>query len=140
MDGSNEIHSLHKLRPFIRLLNAYDSDQFRHHNNCNYLKSAFYVFWTSVIAVANFFWFILIAWNLHENDYKWSKCVVSVPILISVLHIASTFIAMIAQNRNIIELFNQMQRIVNQRTLLSKIIIFYLFDWSNGYFRYLHPN
>lgn len=76
MNDSKKIRVLSGFVPFLRLLNAYISDNFRQSGWRRILESIFYAMCASVMITSLPFVGCSIVWLLIENDMEWIKCVV----------------------------------------------------------------
>lgn len=131
MNVFNEIQSLKKFRQFLPLLNAYNADNFRNCKRRIILKSVFYACCATVMVVSNIIWVILMAWYLFEHYVEWIKCVITVPLIATMIQFNIAFIMMMVQNRSITMTIDQIQTVINEREFrfflisLSEILTLY---------------
>lgn len=115
MSKFNKIHVLKEFKPYLRLIKAFNLDNFRNTGNRHrILNSVFDAFATSSIIFSIPIFLILGVWYLIENDADLRKISVALPILISILWMWLIFIALMAQNRIIRDIIDQLQRVVGQ--------------------------
>lgn len=122
MNDSKQIRVLSGFVPFLRLLNAYVSDNFRQSGWRRILESIFYAMCASVMITSLPFVGCSIVWLLIENDMEWIKCVVAVPLLFSLVQMVLTCVAMMIKNRSINVMIDQLQRVVDARESLISLI------------------
>lgn len=118
MNNQPELCVLSAFRPFLRILNAFNSDSFHSDNNKNswFIRSSvFCAFGAILIGAAIFNYFVLIAWYLFENGANLEKCMIAVPILVTLLQLELTFIALVGKNTIITETIEQLHGVINQR-------------------------
>lgn len=123
----NKIHKIivfDELKQFLRLIYAFDSDNFRHSNWRDNCRSVFYaVYAVSVLGLLCIVGVVLIVWHLLENHFEWRKCVVGVPIMISILQLALIFIAMVMKNQVLATIIHQLQTLIDQRKCICAAYI-----------------
>lgn len=115
MTNFREFRVLDKLSSYLRLLNAYNRDNFRDSNWRSILQSGLYTFGATMIIIANFSWIVLVAWYLFETHAEWRTCVIAVPIMVTILQLELIFDAMMVKNHTITETIDQVQRLVDRR-------------------------
>lgn len=101
--------------PFLRLLTAYNRDNFIGGNWRSNLRSVLWTFGVTVIMSMLFTCIVLIAWYLLENKVNLIKFSVAIPILATASQLELTFFAMLLKNHTITETIDQLQKVVDQR-------------------------
>lgn len=110
----NRIDVLSKLKPYLRLIKAYNIENFSHTNWQCLLRSVCNAFGATLIIISMPMFIILGTWYLIENDADLKKFVVALPLLISLLMMTLIFIALMVKNRVITEIIDRLQRTVDQ--------------------------
>lgn len=106
-----------ELAPYLRLLSAYNADNF-HQNQRSIRHSVFYAFLATFIILVVPITVMLGFWNLFEKDADLTKYVVALPLLISIIQMHLTFIAMVMKSRTINETIHQINQIADKRELV----------------------
>lgn len=117
-DGKTAI--LNACQPYLRILQAYNSDNFRKNN---WRSSVFYVLLASMLVVLLPMLAISAIWHLIEVEADLKHVAASLPLILTLLQVEMTFIAMIINNRAIAETFEQVQKVINQRKISIIITI-----------------
>lgn len=110
---SREINALKACRPYLRLLQAYNSENFSH-NNQRENHSAFYLLFTTIMVLLMPSLLILSAWHLMETESDMKTIVVTTPLCVTLVHATVISIALIVNNRTITETIGRIQKIINQ--------------------------
>lgn len=111
---TREINILNACRPYLRLLQAYNSENFCHNNWRDILHSAFYVFSITITILLIPLLFILSVWHLIEKGSDMKTSVVITPLCVTLVHTGVTSITLIVNNRAITKILSQIQKIVDQ--------------------------
>lgn len=112
---TRKIEILNSCRPYLRLLKAYNSENFAHNNWRGNAHSAFCFILTTIMILLTPILLILSVWHLMEKELDLKTIVVMTPICVTLVHLGVIFIALVANNRTIIETIDQIQKIINQR-------------------------
>lgn len=115
MANSNKIKILAELNAYLRILTAYNKDNFNHRHWRCLLHSVFYAICSTMIILLVPVFISLGIWYLLENNVDLKRFIVALPLLLSLLQIEVTFVAMLTKNRVINETIEQLQRIIDQR-------------------------
>lgn len=115
MKHFNTITVLAEFRRLFRFLTAFNSENFRQNDQDERLKSIGYTCGSIFILIILPIWFWLIAWYILEDGFEWDRCVVSVPILVTLVQLQITFVGLILFNRTIDENITHLEQKVNQR-------------------------
>lgn len=113
MDNSGPVHVLHKLRAFLRLMNAYNPAYFRENTP---RSVAFAICATGIIFLIPIF-ISLGALYLIENNAELRKVVVALPIMFTFGQTDAAFVAILLKYRIINETIDRLQTVVDQRKL-----------------------
>lgn len=108
---SGRICVLHAFRPYLRLLTAFNYEHFRH---SSWGQSVSYAICLTVMILFVLVLIILGFWYLIEINAGLRKAVVSLPILFSLLQMEIAFIAMVANNSNILKMIDGIQKVIDQ--------------------------
>lgn len=111
---------LSEFRPFLRFLEAYNSNISPKNDWRHILHSVIYTFLTTVISLLIVVYFVLTVWYLIETNANLKMFAVAVPMMATFVQIELTFIAMIIKNRTITDTINQLQRVIDQRKLFVR--------------------
>lgn len=136
---SRKICIFKEFRPFLRLLTAYNRNNFRHQNPRRNMHSVFYALFTTLLIPLLPLLIILGFWYLFENGSDSRKIIVGFPVIISIVLTALTFIALVVKNRRISETINEMQKMVNQRKLFSCPFTLACLSYLNNREKYIVP-
>lgn len=115
VDKSNEVQVFTEFKQYLRLIDAFNADNFRHADWRSMGQSAVYALCASVFIVSLPTYASLGAWYLIESDADLEMLVVSVPLLLSLLQNALLFIGLVMSNRLVRATIDRLQRVVNQR-------------------------
>lgn len=115
MTSSSKIRVLVEYDPYLRLLTAFNRDQFHHNNRRDLLRSVLYAFVAIMFLIIIPLYILLIAWFVLETGVAWKKCAVAIPLVAAVLQMSITFIVMIMRNDAVSELIEGLQQVVDQR-------------------------
>lgn len=119
MDNLQEIHVLAKFRPFLRLIEAFNSETLRHRSWYLDLLGICYVLCATIMLFIIPLIVILIVWYLIESGGEMRISVALIPIAISVVQFYLTFVALIVNNRIMSEAIDQIQEAVSRRKCLE---------------------
>lgn len=119
MSASNKIHALNGLKPYLRLIQAYNDENFRDHNWRNILNSVFYAFCATDVIILLPIFILLAVWYLIENDADLIKVVIAVPLLATLLQMELAFITLLMKNRMAIEMIDRLQQVIDKSEFLK---------------------
>lgn len=114
MKNSKRIHVFNQLKPYFCLLAAYNGNNFIQPQWRHYVQSVFVAFCAIMVNFMLFAFFVLMAWHLIENSGDLKKLVVTLPLLISLFQVHSSFISLSTKNHIVNETINRLQRIVDR--------------------------
>lgn len=111
--NKSKIRVLSEYNPYLRLLSAYNpinnSDQRdRHYFVRNAFGATMNIFFLFTFSLS-------ISWHAFANGIDLKKFVVALPLVMSIVRMAVTFIALMLKNSIISETIDQLQRVVDQR-------------------------
>lgn len=109
------IRILRQFEPFLRILKAYDLNNFSHSSWRTMLSSICDAFYATLLNSATAILIVLIAWHLIENDADIDKLVVAMPILIGLLMGESIIVQLMSKTDIIIGIVERLQKVVDQR-------------------------
>lgn len=113
---SNRNSVLNAFRPYLRLLKAYNKENFHHCTNWRHaIHRVLDAICLTLLILAIPIVVTLGVWYLAENCADWKKAVTLLPLLFSLLQLTLTFAAMIIKNQTISKTVDQVQIVVNQR-------------------------
>lgn len=119
MSASIKIHALNGLKPYLRLIQAYNDENFRDHNWRNILNSVFYAFCATGVIILLPIFILLAVWYLIENDADLIKVVIAVPLLATLLQMELAFITLLMKNRMAIEMIDRLQQVIDKSEFLK---------------------
>lgn len=114
---SDKICVLYAFRPYLRLLKAFNFDNFRHNN---WFQSVFYAICLILLIFLVLVLIVLGFWYLIEIDAGLRKAVVSLPILFSLMQMEIAFISMVANNSTISKMVDGLQTVIDQSKFEQK--------------------
>lgn len=109
------IRVLNQFRPYLRLLQAFNIENYRHHDWHSTRRSicygccAFLIGTFTLTLVFFSFWFVI------DNDCDFGKLVVVLPLQISVTQMELTFFSLVKNNRIIDETIERLRLVVGKR-------------------------
>lgn len=112
MEELSEIHVLSNFQPYLRLITAYNTNNFRQTDLLNISRSIFYAFGATVIIVSIPTFIALIIWHLIENEMDLKVFVTVLPPLFSLFRMVLTFVAMLFKNHIISETIQRIENMV----------------------------
>lgn len=114
MKKTNKVRALTAFRPFYRLLKAYDSRNFEKIDWQN-IGIAFGV--TVLISLPPAI-IALAIWRLIEKNDDLENLIISAPLIITILQLFIKILILVKKHREISEILDQLQRVIDQRTWL----------------------
>lgn len=121
MVSVNRIRVLSAFKPFLRLIEAYNAENFE---NFHYTDLRQFLDWvrpafiSTVLNVGLSAFILFGVWDLTELYKELQKFVVALPLVISLLQMEITLIALMAKNRAISAIIQQIQRVIEKRKCL----------------------
>lgn len=109
-----KIRVLEGIRPFLRIIKAFNPENFHTNNRRCMQRSVFYAFFATVIILLLLIYTTLCFWYLIEQD-DLKKFVGTLPALASILLMNGIFIVSMMKNRIIIETVHHIQEVVERR-------------------------
>lgn len=128
VSNSRGIVALKELRPYLRLLEAYDGDHFRQSDRDSILRSGFYAFCTTVMILSTFATNVLATWDLFDNGNDVKSIAIALPTLLGFLQLGVTFITLTMQSRALKGIIEQLQSLIDQRE-------FFIYFWDIFFYR-----
>lgn len=116
---SNQIFILNAARQYLRLIKAFNSDNFSRLNWRQNIQSILYALSTTMLVSLLPLNVILGSWYLVESDFNVDKVVVSLPLLFSLLLVEIAYLALIINNRDVSKTIDQIQQVINKRKASS---------------------
>lgn len=114
-----QITVLNAFKPLLRLIEAYNSENFRHRNDWPRLqRGVFYALCASLIILLVLLFLILGTWYFVDNYGHLEVLVSTLPLLLTILRAILIFAALITNNRVISAMIDRLQQVINQRKLL----------------------
>lgn len=114
MENSKRIHVFNQLKPYFCLLTAYNGNNFIQQQWRRYVQSVLVAFCAIMVNFMLFVFFVLMVWHLIENSGDLTKLIVTLPLLISLFQVHSSFISMSMKNHIVNETINRLQCIVDR--------------------------
>lgn len=110
----NKIRVLKGIRPFLRIIKAFNAENFHTNNRRSMQRSVLYAFFATLIVMLLPIYTTLCIWYLIEqNDLN--KCVAALPALASLIQMNVIFIVSMMKNHIIIETVHHIQKVVERR-------------------------
>lgn len=113
---NGESHILSACRPYLRMLQAYNSENL---HQDNWRTNVFYVILTSMLVVLLPTLMISASWYLIEAKADLKHISASLPLILTLIQVEMTLITMIINNRAIAETIDQVQKVINKRKNFS---------------------
>lgn len=120
MSDSAGINVLNKLKPYLRLIQAYNHEHFHGHHWRTMVNSVIYAFCATVMIVLLPIFIMLAVWYLIENDADLIKVVIAIPLLATLLQMELAFITLIVKNRIVIEMIERLQQVIDKSELCGR--------------------
>lgn len=120
----HKIHVLSDFGPYLRILKAYNRDNFRNHDWRHIFRSVFDALCASLIIICIPVVAILYTWYLIENGIEVKHLVAALPMSLSVIQMLVTFLALLHKNHRISETLQQLRILVDQRRFFSRNLLF----------------
>lgn len=122
VENSTKIQILNEYRPYLRLLKAYNVDNFRQNGQRqNYYRSVFDAFFTTFIIVIMSSHLLFDIWYIIDYHTDLKKVVTLFPLTMTTLQIWVSFIAFLLKNGTITEMIDRLQSVVEQRKFLFRL-------------------
>lgn len=117
MENAKKIHILTEFKPYFRLIEAFNHENFNNSDWHDIILSVFYAFCaiSTIILVPTVA--LLLFWRCAENDFDFIIFVVTIPLLISSLQVDSIFIALMWKSHIVHETIECVQKLVDRRKL-----------------------
>lgn len=116
---SKRIRVLNAFSPFLRLLEAYNWENFHQRSFRQILRSVGYFFSTTVIILLIPAYGAFSFWNTMDNGADLTKIVIALPLLFTGLQFETTYVALILKNRAITKTIRNLQRVIDRREFNS---------------------
>lgn len=120
MSNLNQKTVLNAFSPYFRVIDAYNSKHFQHHDWRRLIFSGFCALRITSFVILLSTYIIFCAWYLLENDSDIIEILVSIPILASLLQMELTLVALVMENGTISETMDRLQRVVDQRKIFPQ--------------------
>lgn len=113
MNKPDKVRVFNAFSPFLRLLNAYNKDNF--HQERFTPRSVCDAAGATMLIILIPTLIVLVVWFLIEVNANFKKFIVQLPLILSVLQMELTFLALMMKSRNITNTINRLQLIIDQR-------------------------
>lgn len=110
-----QVTVLNSFKPLLRLLNAYNRENFDCSSWTSILRNSFYVFAATMMIFTMAAFITLILWHLIEENTSLENFIVELPIAFSIFQMEVIFIALLLKNRTVISTIWRLQEIIDQR-------------------------
>lgn len=117
MENSKKIHILTEFKPYIRLIEAFNHENFNNSNWHDTILSVFYAFCAISTIILAPTVALSLFWRCAENNFDFTIFVVTIPLLISSLQVDSIFIALMWKNHIVHDTIERVQKLVDRRKL-----------------------
>lgn len=117
MNTPKEICIFTKFAPYLRIINAFDANNFGHRDWRQNRCSVCYAFGAAAMIVMPPVLITLSIWLFFEHNSDTNACIAALPEMISVQYIYLAFIAMLINKRNLVQTIQRIQIAINQRKL-----------------------
>lgn len=117
MKAAKKVRVLSALDLFLRILKAYNADNFRQIDRPQLVRNICFTIgvFIGLILIVNMI--TLGTWHLVGSGGDLNKLVVSGPVVLSIVQLLISYFALTAKNRQIAATIEQIQRVVEQRKL-----------------------
>lgn len=113
MGKPDKVRVFNAFSPFLRLLNAYNKENFYHDKFTS--RSLCDVIGATLLIILIPMLIVLVLWFLIEVNANFKKFIVQLPLILSILQMELTFLALMMKSRNITNTINRLQLIIDQR-------------------------
>lgn len=124
MNKSAKLRIFKEVRPYFRLLNAYNRDHFRHNNWHEKARSVLVALFTTTMITIVSIHISFDLWNMIDCRDQLAKVVALFPLIIGALQTWISFLAMLMGNRTINVMTDRLQAVVDERNHLFPFIFF----------------
>lgn len=115
MEGPKKLRVLSALDLFLRILKAYNAENFRQIDRPQLVRNICFAVGVSIGLILIFNTITLGTWHLIGSRGDLNKLVVSGPVVLSIVQLLMSYFALTAKNRQIAATIEQLQRVVEQR-------------------------
>lgn len=124
MTNSRKIHIFSEFKPFLRVITAFNSENFHDRYWRGNLHNITYAFVSAFINLLLFIVNSLAIWYLIEIGDNFKKLFVASPSAMGLLQMQITSITMILKNRKIHATFERLQQLVDHRKFACFLFFF----------------
>lgn len=118
-----EIRVLNRFRPYLRVLQAFNHENFHHHDWRSTRRSIYYGCFSFLIGTFTATVIFLSVWFLIDNDCDFGKLVVLLPLQMSIIQMGLTFLPLVKNNRIINETIERIQLVVEKREYAFRVFL-----------------
>lgn len=111
------MHVLDAFHPYLRMLKAYNLDDFRKTSFLRVLQNILYAFYVTALIVAMAIVINLGVWHLFEDDLNISQFSTALALIITYMQMLFIFATLAVKNRKISENIENIEEIVQKREL-----------------------
>lgn len=115
MNAIRQVSVLNAFTPFLRLLNAYNRENFHRSTWHSILRSGFCAFGATMIIFIMPAFVVLLCWHLTEANANFENFLLILPLALSILQMEVIFIALLFKNRTLLSTICRLQEIIDQR-------------------------
>lgn len=123
-----QVTVLNSFKPLLRLLNAYNRENFDCSSWTSILRNSFYVFAATMMIFTMAAFITLILWHLIEENTSLENFIVELPIAFSIFQMEVIFIALLLKNRTVISTIWRLQEIIDRRECVWPIQSYHRLD------------
>lgn len=112
---------------YLRILKAYNSENFQRSDPRNCLRNVCYAIGVTVLIALIPIVIALVVWYIFDNGASMNAVVVGTPIILTLLQFVVIFIGLIAENRIISQTIHRIQVTIDQRMYFSRETFFSIY-------------
>lgn len=118
MVNETEMSVFKELRPYLRLLEAFNGENFRHQNNWCLAKNILFAAFSVVIFASAAAFPAFSLWHCIENGAHFDKLSTVIPVALSIVQLVLTHVSLMLKNRLIRATIDGFQKAVTDRKFL----------------------
>lgn len=124
MENPKKTRALEHFRPYLRLLEAYNSEHFHHRDWRSLLCRISYALCATAMVLLLPIYVSLAIWHLIETSVDLKTFVAQIPIQYSLLQMTVILTTLVAKNRTIAETLTKLQHLIDQREFARQIYVY----------------
>lgn len=119
MENPRSVYVFSALKPFLRLITAFNRDNFLQKHGQNYLRGVFNAILAALTHLVLILFLLLMVWPLIKNGADLKELMVLLPMVISLFQVHSSLIGFTMANRDVTDTIKFLQHIVDRSEFVS---------------------